>query len=129
MRLRSDHDALKPLAKQTPVVYPNPDGILSFSKLDSVRLTNTNHAEFQPCHLRLRDSTVPMRINKPVYGGPEAYYCPAQVYEYVQVGGETRLQINSQNCIHCKTCDIKDPRQNIEWMVPQGGDGPRYSDT
>lgn len=127
--LREDHKQLASIDTQKKIQYPKPDGIVSFRKLDSVRLTGTNHAEHQPCHLKLKDVGTPMKLNYPIYGGPEAYYCPSQVYEYVVVEGARRLQINSQNCIHCKTCDIKDPSQNIEWRVPQGGDGPRYSET
>ena len=129
LALRKDHTQLKPKSAVVFVHYPKPDGVLSFSKLESVRLTGTNHQEGQPCHLKLKNLEVPMQVNYPKYGGPEAFYCPAKVYEYVTIDGKTQLQINSQNCIHCKTCDIKDPTQNIVWVVPQGGDGPRYSET
>jgi electron-transferring-flavoprotein dehydrogenase len=112
-----------------PIVYPKPDGVLSFDKLSSVFLSNTNHAEDQPVHLTLKDPDVPTRINLPEYAGPEQRYCPAGVYEYVEdashPSGE-RLQINAQNCVHCKTCDIKDPTQNIVWVTPEGGGGPNY---
>jgi len=109
-----------------PVSYPKPDGVISFDRLTSVSFSFTNHEEDQPCHLRLKDPTVPTRINLPVYAGPEARYCPAGVYEFVGEGGDKRLQINAQNCVHCKTCDIKDPTQNIEWVTPEGGGGPNY---
>ena len=110
-----------------PIVYPKPDGVLTFDRLSSVYLSGVNHAEDQPCHLVLKDPTVPERINWPIYAGPEARYCPAGVYEYVGVEeGDPRLVINAQNCVHCKTCDIKDPTQNIEWVVPEGGGGPNY---
>jgi electron-transferring-flavoprotein dehydrogenase len=110
-----------------PIAYPKPDGRISFDRLSSVFLSGTNHEEDQPCHLVLKDPTVPERINWPLYAGPEARYCPAGVYEYVGVEeGEPRLVINAQNCVHCKTCDIKDPIQNIEWVTPEGGGGPNY---
>ena len=110
-----------------PIVYPKPDGVISFDRLSSVFLSGTNHAEDQPCHLRLRDPTLPERVNWPLYAGPEARYCPAAVYEYVGVDeGDPRLVINAQNCVHCKTCDIKDPPQNIDWVTPEGGGGPNY---
>ena len=102
--------------------------MLTFDRLSSVFLSNTNHAEDQPAHLTLKDPTVPTRINLPVYAGPESRYCPAGVYEFVPDGdnGAERLQINAQNCVHCKTCDIKDPTQNIVWVTPEGGGGPNY---
>jgi electron-transferring-flavoprotein dehydrogenase len=110
-----------------PIAYPKPDGKISFDRLSSVFLSGTNHAEDQPCHLVLKDPTLPERVNWPVYAGPEIRYCPAGVYEYVGVEeGEPKLVINSQNCVHCKTCDIKDPPQNIEWVTPEGGGGPNY---
>ena len=110
-----------------PIKYPKPDGVISFDRLTSVSFSFTNHEEDQPCHLLLKDPTVPTQINLPVYAGPEARYCPAGVYEFVGVDeGEPRLQINAQNCVHCKTCDIKDPTQNIDWVTPEGGGGPNY---
>ncbi|WP_395397927.1 electron transfer flavoprotein-ubiquinone oxidoreductase [Novosphingobium sp. BL-8A] len=110
-----------------PIAYPKPDGVISFDRLTSVSYSFTNHEEDQPCHLRLKDPTVPTAINLPVYAGPEARYCPAGVYEFVDPDGAgMRLQINAQNCVHCKTCDIKDPTQNIEWVTPEGGGGPNY---
>jgi electron-transferring-flavoprotein dehydrogenase len=111
-----------------PIVYPKPDGVISFDKLSSVFLSNTNHDENQPAHLRLKDPTVPIASNLPRYGEPARLYCPAGVYEvlYDDNGQNPRFQINVQNCVHCKTCDIKDPAQNIVWTTPQGGDGPNY---
>ena len=110
-----------------PIDYPKPDGVISFDRLTSVSYSFTNHAEDQPCHLQLKDPTVPTRINLPLYAGPEARYCPAGVYEFVETDGSgLQLQINSQNCVHCKTCDIKDPTQNITWVTPEGGGGPNY---
>jgi electron-transferring-flavoprotein dehydrogenase len=110
-----------------PIHYPKPDGVISFDRLTSVSFSFTNHEEDQPVHLVLKDPTVPTRINLPLYAGPEARYCPAGVYEFVGLEeGEPRLQINAQNCVHCKTCDIKDPTQNIEWVAPEGGGGPNY---
>jgi electron-transferring-flavoprotein dehydrogenase len=110
-----------------PIAYPRPDGVISFDRLSSVFLSGTNHVEDQPCHLLLKDPTVPERINWPLYAGPEARYCPAGVYEFVGVEeGTPHLVINAQNCVHCKTCDIKDPMQNIEWVTPEGGGGPNY---
>jgi electron-transferring-flavoprotein dehydrogenase len=111
-----------------PIVYPKPDGVLSFDKLSSVFLSNTNHDENQPAHLHLRDASVPVGVNLPKYGEPARLYCPAGVYEvlYDDAGQNPKFQINFQNCVHCKTCDIKDPSQNIDWTTPQGGDGPNY---
>ncbi|MFC4295414.1 electron transfer flavoprotein-ubiquinone oxidoreductase [Novosphingobium tardum] len=110
-----------------PIVYPKPDGVISFDRLSSVFLSNTNHEEDQPCHLVLKDPAIPTAINLPIYGGPEQRYCPAGVYEFVGVEeGNPRLQINAQNCVHCKTCDIKDMTQNITWVTPEGGGGPNY---
>jgi electron-transferring-flavoprotein dehydrogenase len=109
-----------------PIEYPKPDGVISFDRLTSVSFSFTNHAEDQPCHLVLTDPSVPTRINLPVYAGPEARYCPAGVYEFVGEPGAQQLQINAQNCVHCKTCDIKDPTQNITWVTPEGGGGPNY---
>jgi electron-transferring-flavoprotein dehydrogenase len=123
----ADHEKLLPAAQSTPIAYPKPDGVISFDRLSSVFVSNTNHEENQPAHLTLKDPTVPVRINFPRYAGPEARYCPAGVYEFIaQPDGSERLQINAQNCVHCKTCDIKDPTQNIVWVVPEGGGGPRY---
>jgi len=122
-----DHEALKPAASMPPIDYPKPDGVLTFDRNSSVYLSSTNHEEDQPVHLRLRDATIPVAHNLAVYDGPEARYCPAGVYEFVDAeGGGRRLQINAQNCVHCKTCDIKDPRQNIHWVTPEGGGGPSY---
>jgi electron-transferring-flavoprotein dehydrogenase len=123
---RPDHTTLRKASECTPIPYPKPDGVLTFDKLSSVFLSNTNHEENQPSHLKLRDPSVPTRINLPEYAGPEQRYCPAGVYEFVGEGDATRLQINAQNCVHCKTCDIKDPTQNIVWTVPEGGGGPNY---
>jgi electron-transferring-flavoprotein dehydrogenase len=124
----ADHECLKPAADFTPIVYPKPDGKLTFDRLSSVFISNTNHAEDQPVHLTLKDPSVPVGINLAKYAGPEARYCPAGVYEFVKNDDNTdRLQINAQNCVHCKTCDIKDPTQNIVWVTPEGGGGPNYS--
>ncbi|MFT3758614.1 electron transfer flavoprotein-ubiquinone oxidoreductase [Thauera sp.] len=122
----ADHTALKPAADCAKIDYPKPDGVLSFDRLSSVFLSNTNHEEEQPCHLQLKDATVPITINLARYDAPEQRYCPAGVYEIVREEAGPRLQINAQNCVHCKTCDIKDPTQNINWVVPQGGEGPIY---
>ncbi|NDP57844.1 MAG: electron transfer flavoprotein-ubiquinone oxidoreductase [Oxalobacteraceae bacterium] len=123
----ADHECLKPAANYTPIVYPKPDGKLTFDRLSSVFISNTNHAEDQPIHLTLKDAAVPVNVNLARYAGPEARYCPAGVYEYVKTdAGADRLQINAQNCVHCKTCDIKDPTQNIVWVTPEGGGGPGY---
>ena len=126
LRHRPDHLQLKPAAECQPILYPKPDGQLTFDRLSSVFLSNTNHEEDQPCHLTLRDAQVPVALNLARYAGPEARYCPAGVYEFVEEGGESRLQINAQNCVHCKTCDIKDPTQNINWVTPEGSGGPNY---
>ncbi len=130
-RDQPDYARLKPAAECKPIVYPKPDGKLTFDRLSSVFISNTNHAEDQPAHLTLKDASVPTRINLPLYAGPEQRYCPAGVYEYVpdeaKGGNAERLQINAQNCVHCKTCDIKDPTQNIVWIPPEGGGGPNYS--
>jgi electron-transferring-flavoprotein dehydrogenase len=124
----TDHGSLKPAAQFTPIVYPKPDGKISFDKLSSVFISNTNHEENQPIHLTLKDAKVPVGINLATYAGPESRYCPAGVYEYIKTdAGEDKLQINAQNCVHCKTCDIKDPTQNIVWVTPEGGGGPNYS--
>jgi electron-transferring-flavoprotein dehydrogenase len=122
----ADHETLKPKDECEPIEYPKPDGVLTFDRLSSVFVSNTNHEEDQPSHLKLLDPSVPTKLNLPVYAGPETRYCPAGVYEYVAEGGAPRLQINAQNCVHCKTCDIKDPAQNIQWVTPEGGGGPNY---
>ncbi len=124
---RPDHEYLKPAAECEPIVYPKPDGKLTFDKLSSVFISNTNHEENQPAHLTLKNPEVPTSINLPRFAGPESRYCPAGVYEFVKTDGAERLQINAQNCVHCKTCDIKDPTQNIVWVTPEGGGGPNYS--
>ena len=125
---KADHEALQPASGFQPIAYPKPDGRLSFDRLSSVFVSNTNHEENQPAHLTLKDATVPVRINLAQFGGPESRYCPAGVYEFVQnADGGDRLQINAQNCVHCKTCDIKDPTQNIVWVTPEGGGGPNYA--
>ena len=127
-RTQPDHVQLKPAAECQPIAYPKPDGKLTFDRLSSVFISNTNHEENQPAHLTLNDATVPVRINLAQFGGPESRYCPAGVYEFVQnADGGDRLQINAQNCVHCKTCDIKDPTQNIVWVTPEGGGGPNYA--
>ena len=123
---KKDHEALQPAANFTPIDYPKPDGKLTFDRLSSVFISNTNHEENQPIHLTLKDAAVPVEVNLARYAGPENRYCPAGVYEFVSEGGASRLQINAQNCVHCKTCDIKDPTQNIVWVTPQGGEGPNY---
>ncbi|WP_353959886.1 electron transfer flavoprotein-ubiquinone oxidoreductase [Aquisalimonas lutea] len=124
----ADHEQIRPKTEFRPIDYPKPDGKLTFDKLSSVFISNTNHEEDQPSHLTLTDDSVPVEINLEHYDAPEQRYCPAGVYEIVRDddGSNPRLQINAQNCVHCKTCDIKDPTQNIEWVVPQGGDGPNY---
>jgi electron-transferring-flavoprotein dehydrogenase len=122
-----DHEQLKPSKDFAPIDYPRPDGRLTFDRLSSVYISNTNHEEDQPSHLRLIDDSVAVSVNLAEYAGPEQRYCPAGVYEFVEEAGKPRLQINFQNCVHCKTCDIKDPGQNINWVVPQGGDGPNYA--
>jgi electron-transferring-flavoprotein dehydrogenase len=123
----ADHECLKPASQFTPITYPKPDGKLTFDRLSSVFISNTNHAEDQPIHLTLKNASVPMDVNLAQYAGPEQRYCPAGVYEFVKTDdGGDRLQINAQNCVHCKTCDIKDPTQNIVWVTPEGGGGPNY---
>jgi electron-transferring-flavoprotein dehydrogenase len=131
-RQQPDHLALKPAAECTPISYPKPDGVITFDRLSSVFISNTNHEENQPPHLTLKDASVPVTINLARYAGPEGRYCPAGVYEFVKdtdASGQShdRLQINAQNCVHCKTCDIKDPTQNIVWVAPEGGGGPNYA--
>jgi electron-transferring-flavoprotein dehydrogenase len=123
----ADHECLKPAAECKPIVYPKPDGIISFDKLSSVFISNTNHEENQPAHLTLKNNLVPTSTNLAIYDGPEQRYCPAGVYEYIESDAGKQLQINAQNCVHCKTCDIKDPTQNIVWLNPEGGGGPNYS--
>ncbi|WP_322890358.1 MULTISPECIES: electron transfer flavoprotein-ubiquinone oxidoreductase [unclassified Yoonia] len=123
---KSDALATEPADKHKPIDYPKPDGKLSFDRLTNVAFSFTNHEESQPAHLQLKDPTIPVAVNLPKFAGPSARYCPAGVYEFVGTGDDTRFQINFQNCVHCKTCDIKDPSQNIVWTVPQGGDGPNY---
>jgi electron-transferring-flavoprotein dehydrogenase len=125
---QADHEALKPAAQMPRIDYPKPDGVLTFDRNSSVYLSSTNHEEDQPVHLQLRDPVVPVQYNLARFDGPESRYCPAGVYEFVDAeGGGRRLQINAQNCVHCKTCDIKDPKQNIHWVTPEGGGGPNYS--
>jgi electron-transferring-flavoprotein dehydrogenase len=127
-RDQPDHVYLKPADQMPKIAYPKPDGVISFDRLSSVFVSNTNHEENQPAHLTLRNSTVPVQVNLAKYAGPESRYCPAGVYEFVKTdAGEDRLQINAQNCVHCKTCDIKDPTQNIVWVTPEGGGGPNYA--
>jgi len=131
----ADHESLRPAAEMPGIAYPKYDGTITFDKLSSVYLSNTNHEEDQPVHLQLRDPAIPVDVNLRIYDGPEALYCPAGVYEFVAAeppdapsrATAKRLQINAQNCVHCKTCDIKDPRQNIQWVTPEGGGGPNYS--
>lgn len=123
---KADHEQLKPAKECGPIAYPKPDGKLSFDKLSSVFLSNTNHEEDQPCHLTLKSAEVPIRINLATYDAPEQRYCPAGVYEILREEAEPKLQINPQNCVHCKTCDIKDPTQNIHWIAPEGTGGPNY---
>ena len=125
----ADHETLMNKKDATPITYPKPDGVLTFDRLSSVFISNTNHEEDQPAHLTLKNASVPVNTNLALYDGPEQRYCPAGVYEYVEVANDPatkRLQINAQNCVHCKTCDIKDPTQNIKWVVPEGGGGPNY---
>ena len=125
---RADHEGLEPASGFEPIAYPKPDGRLSFDRLSSVFVSNTNHEEHQPAHLTLKDAAVPVQINLARFAGPESRYCPAGVYEFVKgEDGADRLQINAQNCVHCKTCDIKDPTQNIVWVTPEGGGGPNYA--
>ncbi|MCU1053404.1 electron transfer flavoprotein-ubiquinone oxidoreductase [Stenotrophomonas maltophilia] len=126
-RTQPDHACLEPASQHTRIAYPKPDGVLTFDRLSSVFLSSTNHDENQPSHLTLKDPSIPVKVNLAEYAGPEARYCPAGVYEFVGDAGDARLQINAQNCVHCKTCDIKDPTQNIVWVTPQGGGGPNYS--
>jgi electron-transferring-flavoprotein dehydrogenase len=123
----ADHECLRPASEYRPTGYPKPDGKLTYDRLSSVFVSNTNHEENQPIHLTLKDASVPVTVNLAKYAGPESRYCPAGVYEFVKKSdGTDQLQINAQNCVHCKTCDIKDPTQNIVWVAPQGGGGPNY---
>jgi electron-transferring-flavoprotein dehydrogenase len=124
---KPDYATLKHASECKPINYPKPDGVLSFDKLSSVFLSNTNHEEDQPVHLVLKDPSIPIRVNLPEYAEPAQRYCPAGVYEVVQEANGPRFQINAQNCVHCKTCDIKDPSQNINWETPEGGGGPNYT--
>jgi electron-transferring-flavoprotein dehydrogenase len=127
-RTQADHACLRPAAEMPQISYPKPDGKLTFDRLSSVFISNTNHEENQPAHLTLKDASVPVQINLANYAGPESRYCPAGVYEFVKNDDDSdRLQINAQNCVHCKTCDIKDPTQNIVWVTPEGGGGPNYA--
>jgi len=123
---KPDYATLKRASKFKKIVYPKPDGVISFDKLSSVFLSNTNHEEDQPVHLKLTDPSIPIRVNLPEFDEPAQRYCPAGVYEIVQEASGPRFQINAQNCVHCKTCDIKDPEQNINWTTPEGGGGPNY---
>ena len=122
----ADYAQTEKAALHTPIKYPKPDGVITFDRLTSVQLSNTNHAEKQPCHLALKDPNIPIEKNLPEYDEPAQRYCPAAVYEIIKENGKPVFKINSQNCVHCKTCDIKDPTQNIDWKVPNGGDGPNY---
>ncbi len=126
LRHHADHEQLQKASQAKLIDYPKPDGEITFDKLSSVFLSNTNHEENQPAHLTLKDESVPLSVNLAEYAGPEARFCPAGVYEFIEDGGTTKFQINAQNCVHCKTCDIKDPTQNINWVVPEGGGGPNY---
>jgi electron-transferring-flavoprotein dehydrogenase len=121
---KRDCETLKKASDCKKIVYPRPEGQLSFDRLSSVFLSGTNHEEDQPVHLRLRDAALPICMNLPEFGEPAQRYCPAGVYEVVEESNRARLQINAQNCVHCKTCDIKDPWQNITWVTPEGGGGP-----
>ena len=123
---KPDYAQLKPADQCPKIEYSKPDGRLSFDKLSSVFISNTNHEEDQPCHLKLKDADLPIRQNLPTYAEPAQRYCPAGVYEVIEEEAGPRFQINAQNCVHCKTCDIKDPAQNITWVVPEGAGGPNY---
>ncbi|HEY0203499.1 MAG TPA: 4Fe-4S dicluster domain-containing protein, partial [Acetobacteraceae bacterium] len=123
----ADYESLRPAAASAKIAYPKPDGTLTFDRLSSVFISNTNHEENQPAHLQLKDPGRWEGVNWERFASPESRYCPAGVYEAVETeGGHHRLQINAQNCVHCKTCDIKDPTQNINWQVPEGAGGPNY---
>ncbi len=126
LKHHADHEQIRRKDQVNPIVYPKPDGKLTFDRLSSVFISNTNHVENQPVHLTLKDAEVPISVNLALYDSPEQRYCPAGVYEIVEEAGSPKLQINAQNCVHCKTCDIKDPTQNINWVVPEGGGGPNY---
>jgi electron-transferring-flavoprotein dehydrogenase len=123
---KTDAESTKPAKHFKPIAYPKPDGVISFDRLTNLAFSGTNHEEDQPVHLQLKDPAIPIRDTLPIYDEPAQRYCPAGVYEVLQENGQPRFQINAQNCVHCKTCDIKDPPQNINWVVPQGGDGPNY---
>jgi electron-transferring-flavoprotein dehydrogenase len=123
---KPDWASLKPAAQCTPIAYPKPDGTVTFDRLSSVFLSNTNHEEDQPAHLKVADLKLQKASEHDIYAGPSARYCPAGVYEWVEEAGSPRFVINAQNCVHCKTCDIKDPNQNITWVPPEGGGGPNY---
>ena len=122
-----DYAALKPADSCEQIEYPKPDNTISFDRLSSVFLSSTSHEEDQPCHLQLKDGSVPVTINLPKWAEPAQRYCPAAVYEIIEEGNEKKFRINASNCVHCKTCDIKDPSQNINWVTPEGGGGPNYS--
>jgi electron-transferring-flavoprotein dehydrogenase len=126
LKHHADHTTLERKERVEPIIYPKADGVLTFDRLSSVFISNTNHEEDQPVHLTLKDAEVPITVNLACYDAPEQRYCPAGVYEIVEENGAPRLQINAQNCVHCKTCDIKDPTQNINWVTPEGGGGPNY---
>jgi electron-transferring-flavoprotein dehydrogenase len=123
---KRDAETLEPASKFKPITYPKPDGVLTFDKLSSVFLSNTNHEEDQPVHLLVKDLALQKSSEHDVYAGPSQRYCPAGVYEWVEESGAPRFVINAQNCVHCKTCDIKDPNRNITWVPPEGGGGPNY---
>jgi electron-transferring-flavoprotein dehydrogenase len=123
-----DHDTLIPASEAKRIDYPKPDNVITFDKLSSVYLSNTYYKENQPCHLIIEDPVIPIEVNLKIYDSPESRYCPAQVYEILSHDSKPYLQINASNCVQCKTCDIKDPKQNINWVPPEGGDGPNYVD-
>ena len=123
---KPDYAVMKPAAECQKIDYPKPDNSISFDRLSSVFLSNTNHEEDQPCHLQLKDASIPIGTNLPTWDEPAQRYCPAGVYEVIEDAGGPRFQINAQNCVHCKTCDIKDPSQNINWVTPEGLGGPNY---
>ena len=127
LKYRADYTRLREKELCKKIEYPRPDGVLTFDRLSSVFLSSTGHEENQPCHLHLKDTNVPVNVNLARFDAPEQRYCPAGVYEIVEEANKPRLQINAQNCVHCKTCDIKDPTQNIVWKTPEGGGGPNYS--